>query len=304
MTPIRNIAIAGASGDLGTPILQALISSNLFTITILTRHSSRAQFPPSIRVIRVDYTSIPSLTAALQNQDAVVSALTSEAMDTQVPLIEASIAAGVKRFIPSEFGASVDNPKAATLPVYQSKIAVHDLLKRLASEHTGFTYTLIRNGPFLDWCLTKGFFVDFKGTTTPFYDGGDRPFSTTTLATVGRAVVGVLQHPEETRNRVVFIHDLVTTQREILGMAEKLAPGRKWTPVDVSTADMEAVAQGNYEKGVVDLGASMGFLIRAVFGEGYGGEFGEVDNQVLGIPLKTGEELEWLVGAVLDTLSA
>ncbi|OBT92174.1 hypothetical protein VE01_10054 [Pseudogymnoascus verrucosus] len=304
MTAIRNIAIAGASGDLGSPILHALISSNVFNITVLTRDSSKAQFPPSTRVIRVDYTSIPSLTAALHNQDAVISALTSSAMDTQDLLIKASIAAGVKRFIPSEFSSNIGNPKSATLPVYQSKIAVHELLKRLASENPGFTYTLIRNGPFLDWCLMKGVFVDFKGTTTPFYDGGDRRFSTTTLNTIGRAVVGVLLHLDETKNRAVFIHDLVTTQREILGMAEKLAPGRTWTPVDVSTADMEAVAQGNYAKGVVDLGASMGFLMRAVFGEGYGGEFEEVDNEMLGIPLKTDDELEGLVGAALATLEA
>lgn len=224
-------------------------------------------------------------------------------MDTQVLLIKASIAAGVKRFIPSEFSSNIGNPKSATLPVYQSKIAVHELLKRLASENPGFTYTLIRNGPFLDWCLMKGFFVDFKGTTTPFYDGGDRRFSTTTLDTIGRAVVGVLQHLEETRNRAVLVHDLVTTQREILAIAEKLAPGRKWTPVDVSTADMEAVARGKYAKGVVDLGASMGFLMRAVFGDGYGGEFEEVDNEMLGIPLKTDKELEEMIGAALATLS-
>jgi hypothetical protein len=234
----------------------------------------------------------------------VISALTSEAIDTQDLLIKASIAAGVKRFIPSEFSSNIGNPKSAALPVYQSKIEVHELLERMVRENMGFTYTLIRNGPFLDWGLMKGFFVDFKGTTTPFYDGGDRRFSTTTLATIGRAVVGVLQHLEETKNRAVYIHDLVTTQREILSIAEKLAPGRRWGTVDVSTADMEAAAEEKYAKGVFDLGASMGFLIRAVFGEGYGGEFEVVDNQVLGIPLKSGEELQGLVGGVLDTLEA
>ncbi|OBT68696.1 hypothetical protein VE03_01820 [Pseudogymnoascus sp. 23342-1-I1] len=297
---IRNIAIAGASGNLGVPILHALIESNIFNVTVLTRHSSNAQFPPSVRVIRVDYTSIPDLTAALTGQDAVVSALTTAAVETQVPLIEAAIAAGVQRFIPSEYSASIDNPKSATLPVYQPFIKVHQLLKRVSGEHPLFTYTLIRNGPFLDWCLEKGFFVDFKSeTTTPFYDGGDRPFSTTTLATVARAVVGVLQHVDETRNRVVFVHDRVTTQREILGIAEKLTPGRKWTPVDVSSADLEAVSQQKFAEGKMDLGALMGFLIRAVFAEGYGGEFVEVDNELLGIPLKTEAELEELVGAAL-----
>ena len=228
---------------------------------------SEAQFLESVRVIRVDYSSIPDLTTALTGQDAVVSALTTSAMDTQLPLIQASIAAGVKRFIPSEFSANTDNPKSATLPVYQSKIKVHRHLKGLESNHPLFTYTLIRTGPFLDYCLNHGFFLDFKAETTPFYDGGDRPFSTTSLATIGRAVVGILQHLDETGNRVVFVHDVVTTQRKILAIAEKLAPGRTWTPVDVSTADMLATAQGNYAKGKVDFGASIGFLICAIFRE-------------------------------------
>lgn len=232
----------------------------------------------------------------------MVSALASAAVETQAPLIEAAIAAGVHRFIPAEFSANIDNPKNSTMPVYQPNIKVHQLLKRVSGEHPLFTYTLIRNGPFLDWCLTKGFFVDFKAETTPFYDGGDRPFSTTTLATIARAVVGVLQHPDETRNRVVFVHDRVTTQREILGIAEKLKPERKWAPVDVSTADMEAASQGKFAEGKMDLGALMGFLIRAVFAEGYGGEFEEVDNELLGIPLKTDAELEELVGAALATV--
>lgn len=272
-------------------------------MTVLTRHSSQAQFPLSVRVIRVDYTSVPDLTKALNNQDAVVSVLTASAVDTQAPIIEASIAAGVKRFIPSEFSCNIDNPKAFTLPVYKPNIEVHQLLKRLSSEHPLFTYSLIRNGPFLDWCLTKGLFVDFKAETTPQYDGGDRPFSTTTMATIARAVVGVLQHVDETKNRVVFVHDIVTTQRKILDIAEKLAPGRKWTPVPVSTADLEDASQANYAKGKVDLGSLMGMLIRVIFGEGYGGEFEEVDNELLGIPLKTDAELEELVGAALAVLS-
>lgn len=273
-------------------------------MTVLTRNSSQAQFPSSVRVIRVDYTSVPDLTKALNNQDAVVSVLTSSAVDTQVPLIEASIAAGVKRFIPSEFSGNIDNPKAFTLLVYKPNVEVHQLLKRLSSEHPLFTYTLIRNGPFLDWCLAKGLFVDFKAETTPYYDGGDRPFSTTTLATIARAVVGVLQHVDETKNRVVFVHDTVTTQKKIIDIAEKLAPGRKWTTVPVSTADLEAAAQANYAKGKVDLGSLMGMLIRVIFGEGYGGEFEEVDNELLGIPLKTDAELEELVGEALAAASA
>lgn len=269
-------------------------------MTVLARQSSQAQFPASVKVVRVDYNSVPDLTAALTGQNAVVSVLTTSAMETQIPLIEAAMKAGVRRYLPSEFCANIGNPKAASLPVYHSKLAIHEAIKQQARDHPHFTYTLIRNGPFLDWSMAYGFFFSLDGGSTPFYDGGDRPFSTTTLATIGRAVVEVLRHSEETRNRAVFVQDLVTTQRKMLAIAQKVAPDCKWTPSDVSTADMEIMARDKYANGMVDLAASMGFFCRSVFGEGYGGEFQEVDNELLGIPLKTDADLEELIRGVLS----
>ncbi|KNG80512.1 oxidoreductase CipA-like protein [Aspergillus nomiae NRRL 13137] len=302
MSVIRNVAIAGASGDLGTPVLNALIESKKFNITVLTRHSSKAQFPATVRVIPVDYNSLPELTTALSGQDAIISTLTTAAMDVQHTLIDAAISAGVKRFIPSEFSSDVGNPNASTLPVYQSKIAVHKALQAQAAENPTFTYTLIRHGPFLDWGLAAGFFFDFRTETPPFYDGGDRPFSTTTLGTIAQAVIGVLTHSDETKNRPVYVHDLVTTQRQIYTIVQKLAPGRKWNPVDVSTAELEAKAREEWAKGNTDLRSIVGLLCRAVFAEGYGGEFKEVDNELLGLGLKTEAGLEEVVKAVLGDL--
>lgn len=269
-------------------------------MTILTRQSSQAKFPESVNVIRVDYTSVPDLTSALSDQDAVVSVLTTSAMDAQLPLIEAAVAAGVRRFLPSEFCANIGNPKAATLPVYRSKIAIHEVIQRHAQHNPHFTYTLIRNGPFLDWSLAYGFFLNLNGGSTPFYDGGDRPFSTTSLATIGQAVVQVLRHSKATQNRAVFVHDLVTTQRKMLALAQKVVPGREWTPIDVSTAHMEILAQQKYAQGPIDLEASMGFLCRSVFAEGHGGAFQETDNELLGIPQKTDTDLEEIMRTVLQ----
>lgn len=285
---------------MGSPIFHALLQSELFNVTVLARLSSQAHFPASVTVLRVDYTSVSDLTAALTGQDAVVSVLTTSAMETQIPLIEAAVKAGVRRFLPSEFCANIGNPKAASLPVYHPKLAIHEVIQQQARDHPHFTYTLIRNGPFLDWSLAYGFFFNLKGGSTPFYDGGDRPFSTTTLATIGWAVVEVLRHLEETWNRAVFVQDVVTTQRKLLAIAQKVAPERKWTPTDVTTADMETMARDKYANGTMDLAASIGFFCRSVFGEGYGGEFQEVDNKLLGISLKTDADMEELMRGVLS----
>lgn len=91
----------------------------------------------------MDYTSVPDLTMALAGQDAVVSALTTSAMETQILLIQAAVKAGVRRFLPSEFCANIGNPKAASLPVYHSKLGIHEVIQQQARDHPHFTYTLI-----------------------------------------------------------------------------------------------------------------------------------------------------------------
>lgn len=99
----------------------------------------------------------------------------------------------------------------------------------------------------------------------------------------------------------MFVQDLVTTQRKMLAIAQKVAPDHKWTLTDVSTSDMETMARGKYANGTIDMEASMGFCCRSVFGEGYGGEFQEVDNKLLGISLKTDADMEKLMLEVIPS---
>ena len=92
---------------------------------------------------------------------------------------------------------------------------------------------------------------------------------------------------------------MIITQRKILKVAQTVAPQRKWDPVTVKTTDLEAASQKNYDNGEFDMKSSMGFLMRAVFGEGYGGEFKNVDNELLGITGKTDNDLKALVQEAL-----
>lgn len=92
-----------ATGNVGSGVLPELLKSN-FNITVLSREGSSAVFPEGVKVVKTDY-SISSLTKALTGQDAVVSMLPIVALAEQQKVAEAALAAGVKRFIPSEFGS-------------------------------------------------------------------------------------------------------------------------------------------------------------------------------------------------------
>jgi uncharacterized protein YbjT (DUF2867 family) len=297
-----------ATGNLGPAILAQLLA-HAFEVTVLTRQPQQpshhqSTFPPAVQVRRVDYTSHDSLVSALRGHDAVVSALPSLVVDLQPHdpqpqrrLLDAAAAAGVPRFIPSEFGADPGGSAAcAELPVFRGKLAVREALQAHAAAG-GMSYTVICTGPFLDWGLARGF-MDISRKTASLYDGGDVPYSATTLPTIGRAVCEVLRRPEETANRVVRVHDVVTTQGKLLEMAQRAVGKDGWTVATPSVAAMLKSSWAAFGEGKRDFPTMLGFIVAAAWGEGFGGQLDETDNELLGIPVMTEAEVQAVVNRV------
>lgn len=113
------------------------------------------------------------------------------------------------------------------------------------------------------------------------YDGGNLGFSATTLPTIGAAVAGVLSHPKETENKYIRIQSVVTTQSELVALYEK-HQGAKWEIEHVDTAELER--ETNKKLADNDYTTVYNLIFRAAFGEGYGGEFKEDSNDLLGLP--------------------
>lgn len=298
MVVIKNVAVVGASGSIGEPVLKALITSGKFNITVLSRVSSKATFPPSVKVAAVDYTSVESLKSALQGQDAVVSTVGNEGLQGQSLIVDAAIAAGVKRFLPSEFGSDTENAKSAELPIFGYKIATQKHIEAKAAANPDFTYTYVVNGPFLDWGLKVGFLLNYQSGKYRLFDGGNSPFSTTTLSSVGQAVVGVLTHFEETKNRPVYVEDIRITQNQLLSIAQKVAPEKKWEVLPESLAEVKKAADEKLAKG--DYSAIVEYLNLAVYGKEYGAAWPKLDNELLGVSGgKTEADIEALLKPLL-----
>ncbi|KAJ5083467.1 NAD(P)-binding protein [Penicillium angulare] len=289
---MSKVVVAGASGNLGPSIIDQLLK-NGFDVTVLSRQSSSHIFPEGVKVRHVDYTSRDSLCSALAGKNAVVSALPTHALDCQTLLIEAAVAAGVQRFIPSEFGSDTTNPNCALLPLFQNKILAHEMLKEKATQ-CGLSYTIIYTGPFLDWGMKHGF-MNIKGKFIDLYNNGDQIFSTTTLPSIGRAVCGVLMKPIETRNRVVRVHDIATTQKRILSMAKRVTGPYGWMVNKPSIEDMLSNSFTAYWQGMQDVDTTAGFIAAASWGRGYGGVFEQTDNELLGIPMMSEDVLRGLI---------
>jgi len=282
MSAFHNVVLVGATGTLGSAIFAALKNSS-FDVTVVAREGSKStsELPSGTSVVTADYSSHDSLVSAFKGADVVVSALASVAIASQTKLIDAAVEAGVKRFMPSEFGADTFNEKGRKLPVYRAKIAVTDYLQEMAKEGK-IEWTAVLGGPFLDWGLKGGLFgFTFAEKKATLFDQGKNHVSTTALSDYGQAVVGILEHPSETRNKPIYVQSTCTTQLELLEIIEKQA-GASYEKIEASTAEMEQQAFDKMKKG--DMSGMRGFLTRAIFGEGYGCDFrGRVSNELVGV---------------------
>ncbi len=247
----------------------------------------------------VDYDSLDSLTNALNGQEALVSTLASTALDKQLLLVQAAAKAQVKRFIPSEFGSNTLNKNTSALPSFADKVAVQNALKKEAASGD-MTYTFICTGPFLDWGMMVGFIINIKGKSISLYDGGDRVFSTTTLSSIGKAVAGVLRHPEQTKNRAVYVQDTATTLKKLAAMGKKAtgADGWKESVVPIDDVVAQAWAELKKEKPNPD-NFVYNFISASIWGEGYGSHFQELDNELLGLKQMSDADVQGLVDGLV-----
>jgi uncharacterized protein YbjT (DUF2867 family) len=147
--PLRLIScVLQASGELGTAIVRALLDSGRFNVSALTRPSSKSIFPLGVRVLQSDY-SEASLLNVLHGQDAVICTIGMLYLPVQRTLIDASEKAGVKRFVPSEFGENNAPPQGRRDVSYlQTKWEMLEYLRRKCAVNPEFTYTAIATGPF------------------------------------------------------------------------------------------------------------------------------------------------------------
>ncbi|KAL7936485.1 hypothetical protein V8C35DRAFT_295616 [Trichoderma chlorosporum] len=298
--PFKTVAIAGASGNVGKVVLQALLDSGKYTVTALRRNNSSSTFPDNVKVIDVDFESVDSLTAALAGQDVLLSTVGSEGLGGhQKKLVDAAVAAGVKRFLPSEYGCDLTNELAAKLPVFQPKVEVQKYLEEKAKT-TPLTYTLVYSGPFFDWGLKFDFIFKSTGSKPILYDGGATTFSTSTLSDVSKAVIAILAKPEETKNRAVRFQSAALTQVQLLKLAKEIAPERDWQPEHVKLDDITRVADERLAKGIFDGETFTPYILRAINDPRYSPAFSTLDNELLGLTQLTDAEIK---GFVKDNLN-
>lgn len=231
-----------------------------------------------------------------------------EGFDQQQKLVDAAVRAGVKRFLPSEFSSSSEDPAVlGLLPLFEVKKNLIEYLKN--KEQDGLSWTGLATGLLFDWVsdnspqkvsrtddekgLANGFLgYDINNRTAKIWDNGNKKFTLTNEKQLAHAVVSILEHPNETRNRYLYVYSVVTTQNEILQSLEK-ATGEKWT-AEKTTTDAE-VAEARKRLSAGDFNGGFILVHATTYGntEGLRANYAEEKNSgngILGIGMESVDE--------------
>ncbi|KAL0941132.1 isoflavone reductase family protein (NmrA-like family protein) [Colletotrichum truncatum] len=297
---ITNVLVVGANGNVGKSAIKALLDEK-FNVSGLTRDSSTAVLPEGVKHLKTDF-SEESLVEAFTNQDAVISTISGiqpgGSLTIQNVLVDVAIKAGVKIFVPSEYGIDTSDPSASKfIPFLSDKIETLNYLKEREDK---ISWTALVTGAMFDWGLNIPGFGGWNvaARTVTIFDGGDTPYEATNLDQVGRAIAKSLKKPGLTRNQYVYANSFTITQNETLKALEK------------ATGDKFAVSQGTvdelWQEGAsqVENGQPLGTLAMvagATYGKGGLSRFSVTKglwNERLGLPQENLEEFirEYVAG--------
>ncbi|WP_223648821.1 NmrA family NAD(P)-binding protein [Hymenobacter psoromatis] len=222
------IALAGATGDLGFRIAQQLLDRGA-TLLVLVRPGSAAK--PEIaqlrargaEIIAIELADKAALTQALVGVACVISALSglrATIVDAQTHLLAAAVAAGVPRFIPSDF--AIDFTK---LPAGSNRNL--DLRREFGGilDKAPIRATSILNGMFMDLLTGQAPVVLFPIRRVLYWGSADQPLDFTTIADT--AAYTALAALDPTTPRYLRIAGQTATVRRLQADASA-ATGRRF----------------------------------------------------------------------------
>ena len=93
------------------------------------------------------------------------------------------------------------------------------------------------------------FSFDFEKKVAQLPDGGIHPFSTTSMHTLEKVVIGLLAEYPKSRNRLLYIADGITTQLALFRTVEKVTK-QKWSRISVPIVEEVNKANQKISSGI------------------------------------------------------
>lgn len=243
------VLLAGATGDLGQRIARELLSRrdapDDVRLRVLTRPGSTDATTlfggdDRVEVTRASYADVPALTEAARGADVVVSAVSGVRpviVDAQRALLTAAVAAGVPRFVPSDYSADYRSIPPGSNRNFELRREFAGVLDAAPIKATS-----VLNGMFTDLLTGDAPMVLFDRKRVLFWSSADQVLDFTTKDDVAHVVAGVALDPEAPRV-VEVAGDRVTARQVARTMSELTGTSFKpqWAGTTGTLSAMAAV---------------------------------------------------------------
>jgi len=226
MSEKQKIAVIGATGQIGFGLSMALLKLGHSLVAITRQKNDNNQEELSLlssggaKIIECgDYSNKEKLIPAFSGCDTVVVAMRANAAiirEVEPIILEAAVEAGVKRFVPDEFGCH-------TLCVEYGEGVLFDAKKDLHQKifESGLNWTFVYNGVIFDYMLPN--FRMWEKITT----FGDIDVTLTTHDLHDIVTVAAMAITDDrTKNKAVQICANQLSQKEMINMLEEYWPGK------------------------------------------------------------------------------
>lgn len=215
------ILVAGATGNLGGRIVRELLQRGA-AVRALVRPSSDAEKvtklkEQGVQIAEADLVDMEQLTKACEGVSCVVSALQGlrdVLVDTQSRLVDAAIAAGVPRFISSDF--ATDFTKQAT-----GENRNFDLRKEFMAyvDTKPIATTSILNGAFAEILFYGTPLLDFKNKQVGYWEDADWRIDFTSIDNTAAYTAAAAL--DESTPRILCIASFQISPNELAKVAEE-----------------------------------------------------------------------------------
>ncbi|WP_158810085.1 NmrA family NAD(P)-binding protein [Beijerinckia sp. L45] len=227
--PDPTIVLAGATGHLGGKIAAALRTRGADVRALVRPGTASEKLDPlrqlGVSILTVDPTSLPAMTEACRGAACVVSALSglrAAIVDAQTILLNAAVAAGVPRFIPSDFAADFTKVAPGANRNFDLR---RDFMARL--DAAPIAATSVFNGAFADILTGVAPIILFKVKRVVYWADADQLMDFTTMDNVATYTAAAALDPTTPRflriaGDQISARGLATVMSEVSGVPYRL----------------------------------------------------------------------------------
>lgn len=224
------VAVAGASGGLGRLVAMELAKRGVAVKALVRPNTdpSRTERLRSagIAITPVDMSEVPALTRELTGAISVISTLQGlrdVIHSVQGNLVEASVAAKVPRFIPSDFSLDFTKTKPGSNRNLDLRREFHARL-----ETSGIAWTSILNGAFMDLMVGDSPMINHQSRKVPYIGQPTQLLDFTTMADTAAYTAAVAADPNPAPNLLRIAGDTVNVQD--IAVAQSKVQGARYQP--------------------------------------------------------------------------